>query len=225
VVFIADGALMTGDKTCPACDSRVAEGDAACPQCGVLLGIFDSDVNAVGIPGNDCEPAVNELFDALDRESGAGSDDTITEKVILIGRAVPVSAEQFICPSCGTALIASATSCPKCGTQFAEEGSAQFQCPICSTMVNADATKCPGCGAEFAEEKKDDSAPAVTDGTKEETVEARGETKEKEEKKELTEEPVKETAPVKPDESDKEMDGKKKKVEHTWTRFIKRKNK
>lgn len=69
------------------------------------------------------------------------------------------SKAQFVCPECGTELLAEDTSCPKCGVQFDSEERVVFQCPACSTEVDASANSCPKCGAEFLSEEEA-SAPA-----------------------------------------------------------------
>jgi len=157
---------MTGEKTCPACDSQIGESDTTCAQCGVFIGMFDEEVNAIGTPGKESEAQVIDLLETIEK-SGESEEITVIEKIISIGKTVPVSGEEFPCPSCGTMLPVSATSCTKCNAQFAEEGVQGFQCPICQTMVDADAEKCPSCGALFVEEEPVEEKETEKDDAKE----------------------------------------------------------
>lgn len=203
-------ATTANDRSCPACDAKINDNDTICSQCGIVLTIFDADINKIGLPGKESESYLTDLLNNIETVD-EGSENSLLEDIKMIGKSLPVTIEQFPCPSCGELLPVSAKSCTKCNAQFVEEGATQFQCPICSTMVDANATTCPGCGAEFAETAEEEK--------KDEQIQEK--TKKSDEIKESTE---KENIKTEPEpKGDKKVRKKKKEDATSWTRFIKRK--
>ena len=196
---------MSEQRLCPACDFKLNEGDSACSQCGVPLGIFDDEMNSVGLPAADGEAQIQKLLQTID-DVQESDIDAVVKTVKGIGLTAPKIEDVFACPSCGATVPASAASCPGCGAQFVEESSSQFQCPECKTMVDGNAEKCPGCGAQFVEEKTEGDASGSDDasaGTGAADTEKDGE------------------KPAEKAGDDKKV--KKKKKDDLWSKFIKKK--
>lgn len=109
-------------ETCPVCDSDLSKGVEECTNCGVVLKLFDTEVDLEDGISKEAIEKVKSLV--LEKED----DEELAEKIREMDFSPIVSEDEveevvtFACPICDSEVGENDSQCPNCGAIFEEEG-------------------------------------------------------------------------------------------------------